>query len=183
MPNYQQGYEQGRNEQRYSAHTSRVVGQGIGTLIAWVFILGTRVAAEALITAPFIILGFVAVAPLDFLGPMLGAVRLVGMGLVAYLSYAGLFWLKGLVVALRHRRGRLWLLPFSVCMALACLLPGYLAYRLVTHALPTANPVWGWGVGVAFALFAYGRYRFTENSAPKLIDWSYRRGYRWANDW
>ncbi|MFC7670595.1 hypothetical protein ACFQT0_26850 [Hymenobacter humi] len=53
MPNYQQGYEDGRNEQRYSAHTSRQFGQGMGTLVAWVIIAGTRLAVEALVAAPF----------------------------------------------------------------------------------------------------------------------------------
>ena len=24
------------------------------------------------------------------------------------------------------------------------------------------------------------RYRFTKNSAPELMDWSYRRGYSWG---
>ena len=28
--------------------------------------------------------------------------------------------------------------------------------------------------------FAYGRYRFTEDIAPSLALWSYRRGYNWA---
>ena len=66
-------------------------------------------------------------------------------------------------------------------LALACLLPGYLAHLVVAHSLPAASPVWGWAVGATFALFAYGRYRFTENSAPELIAWFYRRGYRWGN--
>ncbi|GGG59665.1 hypothetical protein [Hymenobacter glacieicola] len=180
MPNYQQGYEEGRNEHRYSAHSTRVVGRGLGALIGWGFVLGSRVVVQALVAAPFITLGFIILAPMDFLGPVFGIPRLMGMGLVAFLAYAGLYWLKGLVVALRHRRGGLWVLPFLVCVTLACLLPGYLAHLVVAHSLPAASPVWGWAVGAALALFAYCRYRFTENSAPKLVEGFYRRGYQWG---
>jgi hypothetical protein len=164
MPNYQQGYEEGRNEQRYSAKTSRMVGQGLGTLIVGAFVLGTRLVVEALVAAPFVMLGFIIMAPMDFLGPVLSAPRLVGMLLVGFLAYAGLYWLKGLVVALLNRRGWLWLLPFLVCVVLACLLPGYLAHLLVVHSLPAVGVGWSWGIGAAVALFTYGRYRFTSGA-------------------
>lgn len=179
MSDYQRGLDEGRNEQ-YSYQSSRQVGQGLGKLIGWVLIAGTRLAVEVLLAAPFLMLGFVVMAPMDFLGPTLGAVRLLGIGALAYLFYASLYWLKGVVIALQQRAGWLWLLPFSVCVAVTCLLPGWLVRLCITSSFPTASAVWGWGLGAAFALFAYGRYRFTEDVAPNLALWSYRRGYHWA---
>lgn len=179
MSDYQRGLDEGRNEQ-HSYQASRQLGQGLGQLIGWVLVAGSRVVVEVLLAAPFLMLGFVVMAPLDFLGPVLGAVRLLGIGVLAYLFYAGLYWLKGLVVAQHRREGWLWLLPFSVCVAVTCLLPGWLVRMFITSSFPPASPLWGWGLGIAFALFAYGRYRFTEDIAPSLALWSYRRGYNWA---
>ena len=90
MSDYQRGLDEGRNEQ-HSYQASRQLGQGLGQLIGWVLVAGSRVVVEVLLAAPFLMLGFVVMAPLDFLGPVLGAVRLLGIGVVAYLFYAGLY--------------------------------------------------------------------------------------------
>ena len=179
MSDYQRGLDEGRNEQ-YSYQASRQLGQGFGQLIGLVLVAGSRLVVEVLLAAPFLMLGFVVMAPLDFLGPVFGAVRLLGIGAMADVFYAGLYWLKGLVVAQHRREGWLWLLPFSVCVAVTCLLPGWLVRLFITSSFPMASPTWGWGFGAAFALFAFGRYRFTGNIAPSLALWSYRRGYNWA---
>ena len=89
--------------------------------------------------------------------------RLNDVQVLAYLLYAGLYWLKGVVVALRQRAGRLWLLPFGLCVAFACLLPG-----LVVHSFfnGSVSQLWAWGLGAAFACFAYNRYYW-----PRLKVW------------
>lgn len=62
-------------------------------------------------------------------------------------------------------------------MAFACLLPG-----LVVHSFfnGSVSPLWAWGLGAAFACFAYNRYRFTEDYASSFTLWSYRFGYQWV---
>lgn len=71
-------------------------------------------------------------------------------------------------------------MPFVPCVAITCPVPGWLVRQCVISWFPTAGPLWGWGLGIAFALFAYSRYRFLEDVAPNFTLWSYRRGYQWG---
>lgn len=169
MSNYQQGYDEGRNDRR--------TAQAFGALVGGMFVLMVRGFVALLLASPFLGLAVLVLTPVEMLGPGFTKERLACIGVIAYLLYAGLYWLKGIVVGLRQRAGWLWVLPFALCVAFACLLPG-----LAVHAFlgKSASPLWAWGLGAAFAAFAYSRYRFTEDYAPAVALWSYRFGYRWV---
>ncbi len=176
MSRYDQGFEDGRNHQR-SIRAARQLGGGIGALVVSGIFLASSFALLALVAAPFLLVGLTVLAP--FKCPIMSPAHLAGIGIVAFLAYAALYWVKGVSVGLHQPgRGGWWLLPFLGCVSEACLLPGWLLRSVVVHSFPSADPFWGWGLGAGFALLVYSRYRFTAHSAPKPVYWAYVRGYR-----
>ena len=172
---YEDGYSAGRTRHRPGATGVAVVNLLFG-LVRPVTALGTA----ALLAAPFALVGFGLAAQFPFLGAAFSLTRLVASATGAYLFFAALYWLKGVGIGLRTRRGGLWLVPLALCVGFACLLPGLLVQLAVSHQFPAVGLAWSWSLGAAFALLAYRRYHFTENSAPAVIHWSYQSGYRWA---
>lgn len=168
MSNYQQGYDDGRNDRR--------TAQAAGALAGGMFVLIIGGFVALLLASPFLGLAALALTPVKMLGPGFTNERLACIGVIAYLLYAGVYWLKGIVVGLRQRTGWLWMLPFALCVAFACLLPGLVVQAFLGKSV---SPSWAWGLGAAFAAFAYSRYRFTVDYAPAVTLWSYRLGYRW----
>jgi hypothetical protein len=179
MSDYQAGYDEGRAAHQ-SAQATRQLMNGMGSLIGIVVMLGSRLLVEVAVAAPFLLVGFAAASPFDFLGGPLSLGRLLIVALTGYLGFSAIYWLKGVVIALGQRQGWLWVLPFAVCVLVTCLLPALLVQGFIRHAFPTAAPLWSWGLAAALALFAYGRYSFLRDSAPGIALWSYRRGYRWG---
>jgi hypothetical protein len=175
---YEQGYEDGRNERR-SIEATAQLGRGIGSLMMAGVVLAFSCTLIALVAAPFLLVGFLVLTPFDFLGSTTSSMRLTGVGITSFLSYAGLYWVKGLALGLRQAgRGKWWWLPFLFCVLTACVLPAWLFRAVFMHTFPAAGPSWGWGLGAGFFLLAYGRYRFTQPGAPGWVRWAYVRGYR-----
>lgn len=179
MSHYQHGYDAGHS-QHYPTQTARHLLVDTGSLFSAVGSLVVRLLVGVTLASPFLLLGGLVAAPFPALGGQLGLGRLLVVGGVGYLAFAALYWLKGIVVALVQRGGRLWLLPLALCVGITCLLPALLVRSFVLHSFPSAGAGWGWGLAVAFGLFAYRRYDFKQATAPVAARWSYRRGYLWG---
>jgi len=178
MSEYDDGYNAGRNAP--NIRESYQNGKAIGNMAVGGVALAFRLVVETLVASPFLLFGWMATMSWSFLGPGFGTTRFVGIVAVAYLFYALLYVLKGVAIASRLRGGRRWLVPFILCLVVACLVPGWLLHLLIVHFVPTVNPFLAWGISALFMLFVYNRYRFTEDYAPNLGLWAYRRGYQWA---
>ncbi|MCR5890731.1 hypothetical protein LRS06_23680 [Hymenobacter sp. J193] len=178
MSDYEDGYEVGRNAPniRQSYQNGKAIGNGLAVVLG----LGFRLVVETLVLAPFLVLGLVLTTNLDFLGPGFGYARLLSIGALAYGFYALLYLLKGVAIGLRLRGTRHWLLPFTLCLLVACFIPSLLLHLFIVHTVKAAHPVLVWVVPGLFALYTYSRYRFTEDIAPNLVLWAYRRGYHWT---
>lgn len=179
MSDYQQGYEAGQ-AQHFSNQATQQLLAGMGSLIVAVVGLGSRLLLAVALASPFLVLGYVVAAPFDLLGGQYSLGRLLVVGASGYLGFAALYWLKGVGVGLAKRGGWAWLLPLVLCIVVTCVLPALLVQDAIAHFFPTAGASWSWGLALAFALFAYNRYHFTQDNAPGSALWSYRRGYVWG---
>ncbi|MCR5890421.1 hypothetical protein LRS06_22090 [Hymenobacter sp. J193] len=178
MSDYDEGYEAGRNAPniRQSIQNGQAIGKGLATVLG----LGLRLLVEVLVLAPFLVLGLILAMELEFLGPGFGFARLLCIGVLAYSFYALLYLVKGVAIGLRQRGSRRWLLPFTICLLVACLVPAWLLHLFVVHTAHVTHPVLVWVVPALFALYTYSRYRLTEDVAPNTVLWAYRRGYQWT---
>ena len=178
MSDYEDGYEAGCNTPniRQSYQNGKAIGNGLAGVLG----RGFRLVVETLVLAPFLVLGLVLTTSLDFLGTGFGYDRLLSLGALAYGFYALLYLLKGVAIGLRLRGTRRWLLPFALCLLMACVVPAVLLHLFIVHPVKAAHPVLVWVVPGLFALYMYSHYRFTEDIAPNLVLWAYRRGYHWT---
>ena len=183
MADYEEGYLAAQNAHgnRHSAKATGVL-VGLSALVVVRLVpLALRLLMETIVSVPFILLALAVTYPLDFLGSRVSEGRLLSIAAVTYAGLALLYGLKGVAIALRLRGGRLWLLPFAVCLSVGCLVPAVLLHLLILYAVPTTSVLVAWLVPVGFALFTYNRYRFTQDYAPTFTLWAYRLGYRSAS--
>lgn len=181
MSEYEDGYLAAQNNQGGNYHSSKAAGAllGAGVFAALRLVpLALRVLVETVVAAPFLVLALVVTHPLDFLGSRYSNARLLSIAAVAYGALALLYYLKGVAIALRLRGEKSGSLLLAGCIVVSVIVPALLLHWLVVYSLPTASLLVSWGVPLAFGLFTYTRYRFTQDYAPTFTLWAYRLGYR-----
>lgn len=181
MSDYEEGYLAAQNNQGGNYHSSKAAGAllGAGVVGAVRLVpLALRLLVETVVAAPFLVLALVVTHPLDFLGARYSGARLLSTAAVAYGALALLYYLKGVAIALRLRGERSGALLLAGCVVVSVVVPALLLHLLIDYALPPAGRLVRWGLPVAFGLFAYNRYRFTQDYAPPFTRWAYRRGYQ-----
>jgi hypothetical protein len=181
MSDYEDGYLAAQNNQGGKYHSSKDAGAllGGGVLAAVRLVpLALRLLVETIVAAPFLVLALVVTHPLDFLGTRYSSARLLSIAAVAYGALALLYYLKGVAIALRLRGDSAGSLLLAGCIVVSVIVPALLLHWLIVYSLPTASLLASWGVPLAFGLFTYTRYRFTQDFAPTFTLWAYRLGYR-----
>ncbi|MFD1874940.1 hypothetical protein [Hymenobacter bucti] len=184
MSDYEDGYAAAQNNQGGNYHSSKAAGALLGAGVvgaARLVPLALRLLVETIVAAPFLVLALVVTHPLDFLGSRYSTPRLLCIAAVAYGTLALLYYLKGIAIALRLRGERAGSLLLAGCVVVSVIVPALLLHWLMDYSLPTASLLVSWGVPVAFGLFTYTRYRFTQDFAPTFTLWAYRLGYRAAS--
>lgn len=181
MSDYEDGYLAAQNNQGGNYHSSKATGALLGAGVAGAMQLvplALRLLVETVVAAPFLVLALVVTHPLDFLGTRYSSARLLSIAAVAYGTLALLYYLKGVAIGLRIRGKRLGSLLLAGCVVVSVVIPALLLHWLIDYSVPTASLWVSWGVSLAFGLFTYTRYRFTQDFAPTFTLWAYRLGYR-----
>lgn len=170
---YYQGYE--------DAMRQRQVRRSTG-LIGWLFRIALSIVYGAFIYAPLLLLSYMLVKEM---APLYSDDVFVKIGLtmiVCYLLFSLIYFLKGVLIALRNNKANTWLIVFVLCVLVTSgaqamltqdFFQGFFAERSVANYL-----VWSWlGAGAVGALI-YSHYQFLTNVAPRSVFWSYQLGFR-----
>lgn len=104
--------------------------------------------------------------------------------LFAYFIFCIVYFLKGTIIGLQIKNRKLWLLPWTICVLLCCIVPAFIIKSIVAGMFSIAerDSIWctglSWGAFVIFALYIYGIYQFKTPTAPKILRWSYALGVK-----
>lgn len=104
--------------------------------------------------------------------------------LFTYLILCIIFFLKGIVIGLRAKGNKLWILPWGVCVLLCCIIPAYIIKHLVISIFPlteresTWSLIAGWGAFVLSVLYIYSIYQFKTPSSPRIFNWMFILGFK-----
>ena len=108
---------------------------------------------------------------------------LIWLGLVlvfAFFIYLFLFFLKGMMIALKSRGNFLWLLLFALCVMYTCVAPVWISFddieKLMLHLSKEEAPTLTWLFSAAMAGYIYSRYQFLLNIAPAIAAVPYQAG-------
>lgn len=104
--------------------------------------------------------------------------------LFTYLILCIVFFLKGIIIALRAKRNKLWILLWSICVLLCCVIPAYIIKHFVTSMYPLTEreSMWSilvsWGAFALSALYIYGIYQFKTPNSPRIFHWIFMLGFK-----
>lgn len=104
--------------------------------------------------------------------------------LFIYLLFCVIFFLKGIIIVLRAKQNKLWILPWSICVLLCCVLPAYMIKSFVTAMFPLTEreSFWSvllsWGAFVFSVLYIYDIYQFKTPNAPRIFKWIFILGFK-----
>lgn len=107
--------------------------------------------------------------------------------LFTYLILCIVFFIKGVAIGLKGKGKALWVLPWVICILLACTFPAIFTKFLVEDMFPpkeretTWAAVISWGTAILLGLYIYNAYKFHISAAPKFFVWSYALGVRLVN--
>lgn len=104
--------------------------------------------------------------------------------LFTYLILCIIFFLKGIVIGLRTKGNKLWILPWGICVLLCCITPAYMIKHLVLSMFPlyerknTWSLTVGWGAFIISTLYIYSLYQFKTPNSPRIFHWIFKLGFK-----
>jgi hypothetical protein len=100
--------------------------------------------------------------------------------LFAYILYSFIFFLKGILIALKSKGNLLWILLFAFCVGYTCVAPVWLFFdtieKLMFHLSKEQGTLLTWIFSFAIGGYIYDRYQFLINIAPAFIAPFYQAG-------
>jgi hypothetical protein len=105
--------------------------------------------------------------------------------IIAYALYAVLYFLKGILIALKANRYKAWIPLLVFCVLVSCglqVLVVQVQLQDFFYSRP-AEPInnykfWSWLGALAIGAVVYRHYKFLTNISPKSIFWAYDKGVK-----
>nr|WP_294928772.1 hypothetical protein [uncultured Flavobacterium sp.] len=104
--------------------------------------------------------------------------------LFAYFLFCIVYFLKGIIIGLRAKDKKLWILPWIICILLCCAFPAFIIKSIVAGMFPITKRqdilciIVSWGAFLFSSFYIYSIYQFKTPSAPKILRWSYALGIK-----
>ena len=100
--------------------------------------------------------------------------------LFAVILYFIIYFLKGVLIALKYNRSWFWVPLFIFCVALTCIFPVWVVFEPLSNFIgryaQSNQQVLTWIFALAFGLYVYSKYHFLTNIAPTSAYPYYQRG-------
>lgn len=169
-------WEQREKEEKESSDSA----SGLLFMLVKFFFFGAKIAAAF---GAFIYTGYLLSQKL--LGEDSSKLKIWGSTILfTYLLFCFIFFLKGIIIGLRSKNRKLWILPWVVCIFLCCIVPAFLVQSAVSIMFNPAQQqqLWytaiSWGVFLLSLFYIYGIYQFKTPNAPRVLYWSFSLGLK-----
>ena len=144
-----------------------------------VFVLVIKLLLKAVVYSPLLLLGgIIAKQILNEKANILIWIALIFV--FAAMLYFVIYFLKGVMIALKVNRNLLWIPVFICCVIFTCALPMYIVFdpiqSIITRYTETNHDLLTWIFASAFGLYVYSKYHFLTNIAPIAAYPYYHRG-------
>ena len=154
-------------------------GQILFNRILFAFAVTIKVLLKIIVYSPLIFLSWLITKKL--LTP--NTDKLIWLGLMLILSvafYFIIYFLKGMLIGLKHNRNFLWMPLFICCVVLTCVLPVWIVFAPLEtffNKYTDANQqLLTWICALSFGFYVYSKYHFLSNIAPAKAFPYYQRG-------
>lgn len=154
-------------------------GQVLFNRILFAFAVAVKIVLKLIVYSPLLLTGWFIAK--QILSPDANIIWWIALILIfATLTYFIIYFLKGVLIALKHNHNWLWLPLFLFCVAFTCALPVWILFDPLTNFISgytqTNQQLLTWIFVLAFGLYVYSRYHFLTNIAPSIAFPYYRRG-------
>ena len=154
-------------------------GQILFNRILFAFAITIKVILKIIVYSPLIFLSWLITKQLL----AANTDKLIWIGLMVIFSFAFYFiiyFLKGMLIALRNNRNLFWIPLFICCVTLTCVLPVWIVFEPIeaffNRYTETNQQLLTWICALAFGFYVYSKYHFLSNIAPAKAFPYYQRG-------
>jgi hypothetical protein len=169
---YYQGYEDAMRQAR-ACRTTGLIGFIVRIILSLIYC--------AFIYVPLIMLAYWAANKMSALYSNDVLIKFgLSLGL-AYLLFAFIYLVKGLLIGLRTSGRFTWGLLWVMCVAITAGGQSLVAQNLLETFFESRNvansQIWSWLGACLVALLIYSHYQLLTNVAPRVVFWSYQFGF------
>lgn len=154
-------------------------GQILFNRVLFAFTIAIKIILKIIVYSPLLCIGWLIANAI--LTVNTNKILWIALILIfATLSYFVIYFLKGVLIALKHNHNWLWLPLLIFCVAFTCMLPVWIVFDPLTNFIgrysQTNQQLLTWIFAFAFGLYVYSKYHFLINIAPTIAYPYYQRG-------
>jgi hypothetical protein len=174
---YYEGYYDGLRQRR--------TGLIRGLLFSYLFRTVITLIYLGVVYLPLLLIGYWIADKLAQTYSNTFFVKIALIFIIAYALYAVLYFLKGMLIALKANHYKAWIPLLVFCILVSCGLQILVVqvqlqdFFYSTPAEPINNyKFWSWLGALAVGAMVYRHYQFLANISPKSIFWAYDKGVK-----